>query len=60
MVAIGCLLPLVLMAGGAVVGGVFGGTTAGLWGAAGGFAIGLILMLAALRMFERARDDLPE
>jgi hypothetical protein len=60
MVAIGCLIPFVLLGIGATVGGIIGGTTAGLWGGAGGFLIGLVGMLVALRAFDRARDNLPE
>ena len=60
MFAIGCLIPFVLMAVGAAAGGLLGGTTAGLWGGAGGFIVGLIAMVALLEMFERAKGDLPE
>jgi hypothetical protein len=60
MVAIGCLIPFVLMATGAAAGGLLGGMTAGLWGCAGGFTVGLIAMVALLGMFERAKGDLPE
>jgi hypothetical protein len=60
MFAIGCLLPFVLLAIGAVAGGLLGGTTAGLWGAGGGFVVGIAAMLVILGVFERAKDDLPE
>jgi hypothetical protein len=35
---------------------VTGGQAAGLWGGAIGFVIGLVLMLAGLWAFDRARD----
>jgi hypothetical protein len=60
MFAIGCLIPFVLKAIGAAAGGLLGGTTAGLWGGAGGFLAGLVAMVALLEMFERAKSDLPE
>jgi hypothetical protein len=60
MLAIGCLIPFVLMAVGAAVGGLLGGMTAGAWGCAGGFVVGLIAMVAVLGMFERVKGDLPE
>ena len=60
MIAIGCLIPFVLMAVGAAAGGLLGGMAAGLWGGAGGFIVGLIAMVALLGIFERAKGDLPE
>jgi|KBSSwiStaDraftv2_1062776.scaffolds.fasta_scaffold1418042_1 hypothetical protein len=60
MFAIGCLIPLVLLAVGAVAGGLLGGTTAGLWGGAGGFVVGVVAMVAVLGLFERAKGNRPE
>jgi hypothetical protein len=60
MPAIGCLIPFVLLIVGAGIGGAIGGTTVAIWGGVAGFAIGLAGALVALRMFERARDRLPE
>jgi hypothetical protein len=60
MPALGCLIPFVLLIVGAAAGGAIGGTRAAVWGGAAGFAIGLLGALLALRMFERARDNLPE
>jgi hypothetical protein len=60
MFAVGCLIPFVLMAVGAAAGALLGGTTAGLWGGAGGFIVGVVAMVALLEVFERAKNDLPE
>ena len=60
MIAIGCLLPFVLLVAGAVIGGTVGGTPDGIWGAAIGGAIGLVAMLLMLRWFERMRANWPE
>jgi hypothetical protein len=60
MPAIGCLVPFVLLIVGAAIGGTLGGTTFAIWGSVAGFAIGLLGALAALRLFERARDGLSE
>jgi hypothetical protein len=57
---IGCLFPLILTVVGATFGGITGGTTAGLWGAAAGFAVGLVLMLGVIWLFDRAKDKLRE
>jgi hypothetical protein len=60
MPAIGCMVPFVILIVGAGIGGAIGGTTFAVWGGLAGFAIGLLGALAALRAFERARDNLPE
>jgi hypothetical protein len=60
MPAIGCMIPLVVLIVGAAIGGAIGGTTFAVWGGLAGFVIGLLGALAALRAFERARDNLPE
>jgi hypothetical protein len=59
MAAIGCLLPMFLLVAGAAVGGVVGGTTTGLWGGGIGLVLGIVLMVAGLWAFERARDNIP-
>jgi hypothetical protein len=60
MPALGCLIPFVLLIVGAGIGGAAGGTTYAVWGAVAGFVIGLLGALVGLRVFEHARDDLPE
>ena len=60
MPAIGCLIPFVLLIVGAGAGGAFGGTTYAIWGSVAGLVIGGLGAALALRMFERARDNLPE
>jgi hypothetical protein len=60
MPAIGCLVPFVLLIVGAGIGGAIGGTAFAIWGGVAGFVIGLLGALLALRIFERARDSIPE
>lgn len=55
MLAIGCLIPIVLMIAGATVGGVVSGGHDAAWGALAGAAIGLAAMIALLWGFERIR-----
>ena len=43
MMAIGCLLPVFLFLGGAVLGGVLAGQAGSIWGAAIGLVIGTML-----------------
>jgi hypothetical protein len=59
MPALGCLIPFVLLIVGAAVGGAIGGTRSAIWGGVAGFAVGLLCALAALRLFERAKNSLP-
>ena len=56
MLAVGCLIPIVLMIAGAVVGGVVSGGHDAVWGGLAGAAIGLVAMLALLWGFERIRN----
>ncbi len=61
MPALGCLIPFVLLIGGAGIGGAIGGSSYAIWGGVTGFVIGLVGALAGLRLFERSsRDGLPE
>ncbi len=55
VLAIGCLIPLVLIVAGALAGGVFGSTHAAILGAVAGGVIGTIAMIALLMGFERIR-----
>lgn len=48
MLAIGCLLPIVLVVAGSGIGVVLGSTTAAVWGAVAGFFLGCVGMLAML------------
>lgn len=59
MAAVGCLIPLLLMIGGAAIGGAIGGRTAGVWGGGVGLVVGIAAMLWVLWLFGRARN-LPE
>jgi hypothetical protein len=58
VLAVGCLIPFVLLAAGAAIGAEIGGTTDAYWGCAAGFVIGLIVVLLALRSFGNTRGDL--
>ncbi len=55
MLAAGCLMPLVLLAAGAVVGSAVGGTRGGTWGSAIGFAAGTLILLGLVWAMGRAR-----
>jgi hypothetical protein len=59
VLAVGCLIPFVLLVAGAAIGAAVGGTTAAYWGCAAGFAVGLIVVLLALRWFGNIRGDRP-
>ncbi|MGN6279694.1 MAG: hypothetical protein ACTHM8_13360 [Sphingomonas sp.] len=51
MLAVGCLAPVLLMIGGALLGGQVGGTSGSIWGCLAGLTLGLIvpaIMLGAL------------
>jgi len=56
MVALGCLIPIVLIIAGAGAGGAIGGSHAAMLGAIAGATIGAIAMVAMLWGFERIRD----
>lgn len=57
MAALGCLLPFVLLFAGAILGGLSGSTSDGLWGGVAGLAVGVVGMLVVLWLFSRARED---
>ena len=56
MLAIGCIVPFVLMLAGAGIGAAFGGDRGGLIGLVAGFLIGAAAMGIGLWTFERARN----
>jgi hypothetical protein len=56
MLAVGCLLPLVLMIAGAAVGGIVGGSHDTIWGGLAGAIIGTAGMLALVWGFEKIRS----
>lgn len=57
MLAIGCLIPFGLLVAGTVIGAAVGGTTDALCGGAGGSAVGIIVVLLALRRLINIRGD---
>ena len=56
MVAVGCLIPIVLIIAGAAAGGVISGSHAAMLGAIGGAIIGAVAMIGVLWAFDRIRD----
>jgi hypothetical protein len=56
MVALGCLIPIVLIIAGAAAGGAIAGSHAAMLGAIAGAVIGAIAMVAMLWGFDRIRD----
>ncbi len=59
MIALGCVVPFVLMLAGAALGAWAGGDRGGLIGLVAGFLIGAAAMGFALWTFEKARDRSP-
>ena len=57
---IGCPFPMIFALVGAAGGGIYWGRTAGLWGAAAGFAVGFVLMVGVIWLFDLARHELDE
>ena len=55
MLAIGCLIPFVLIIAGALAGGAVGSTRDVVIGAVAGGMIGTIVMIALMMEFERIR-----
>jgi hypothetical protein len=60
MLAVGCIVAFALTLAGAIAGVVIGGTAAGLWGAAAGLLLGIVVMLLGLWVFGKAKSGLPE
>ena len=56
MIAIGCVVPFVLMLAGAAIGAAIGDERGGLIGLVAGFLIGAAAMGISLWLFERARN----
>jgi hypothetical protein len=56
MLAIGCLLPLILLAAGGGIGIAAGSTAAGVWGGAAGFIVGCVALVGLLWGFERIKN----
>jgi hypothetical protein len=56
MVAIGCLVPLMLMVAGAVAGGIINGNRDAVWGALASVCLGLLAMLALFWGLDRIRS----
>jgi hypothetical protein len=55
MLAIGCLLPIVFLAVGAVAGAFFGGVRGGTWGTGIGFAVGCVALIGLLAVLGRIK-----
>ncbi len=59
MMAVGCLIPIVLIIAGAAVGGIIDGNHAAVLGALAGAAIGVVAMIGLLWGFDRIRSRGP-
>ena len=57
MLAIGCLIPFVMLAVGAGVGSYLGNGRGGYLGAGGGFGSGLLVAVAAVIVLSQVRRD---
>jgi hypothetical protein len=55
MLAIGCMIPFVALALGAVLGSYFGAVHGGYWGAGIGFCAGILIAVAGMIVLDRAR-----
>jgi hypothetical protein len=56
VLAVGCLIPLVLLVVGAAAGWAFGGQHGSILGAVGGGIVGTVAMIALLWGWDRIRD----
>lgn len=56
MIAIGCLVPLILVVAGVLLGHVFGGPSGVIWGGGIGIAAGALLGVAFLVFARRMKD----
>jgi hypothetical protein len=57
MLAIGCLIPFVTLALGAVMGSYLGAVHGGYWGAGIGFCTGIVIAVAGMIVLDRARNQ---
>jgi hypothetical protein len=55
MLAVGCLIPFVMLAAGAVLGSYLGDVHGGYWGAGIGFCVGILIAVAGMIALDRAR-----
>jgi hypothetical protein len=55
MLALGCLVPVVLLAAGGAIGALIAGRHGGIWGGIIGFACGCAVLLGLLWALERAK-----
>ncbi|AKH43150.1 hypothetical protein FHS61_001150 [Altererythrobacter atlanticus] len=56
MLALGCLFPVLLAIGGAMIGAMLGGNTGTLWGGIGGLALGCAVPAIMLFALGSARN----
>lgn len=57
VIAIGCLVPILLVFVGAAAGGAIGGTGDAVWGAVAGGVVGLVVMVGLGWGWERIRGQ---
>jgi hypothetical protein len=55
MLAVGCLIPFVMLAAGAVLGSYLGDVHGGYWGAGIGFGGGILIAVAGMIALDRVR-----
>jgi len=55
MLALGCFLPLVMLAIGAVLGSLYGDIRGGYWGAAAGLVAGILIVTACFTLLSKVR-----
>jgi hypothetical protein len=55
MLAIGCFIPFVMLAVGAVLGSYLGDVRGGYWGAGIGFGVGVLIAIVGMMVLDRVR-----
>jgi hypothetical protein len=55
MLALGCFIPFVTLAVGAVLGSFLGDIRGGYWGAAAGLVAGILIVAAGFTLLDKAR-----